>query len=169
LSTMSSMAGVGGLFPEQIWDAEDIPKYTLYNGHSTGAAKPLVWAHAEYITLLRSIKNNEVFGMPPQTVKRYLKDKVRSSIALWRFKHRITKMPKGKKLRIQSNEMCKVRWTIDDWKTAHEEDMQAEPNLHIYFLDLPMERLNSGTKIEFTFFWTLLQKWEGTNYNVDIV
>ena len=44
-----------GLFPEQIWDAPDIPAEHMFFGKATGAAIPLMWAHAEYVKLLRSV------------------------------------------------------------------------------------------------------------------
>ena len=36
---------------------------------------PLVWAHAEYIKLLRSLADGAVFDLPPQTVKRYQRER----------------------------------------------------------------------------------------------
>ena len=60
-----------GLFPEQIWDANDLPKKGLYNGGPSGSAAPLVWAHAEFVTLLRSLREGKVFDCPPETVARY--------------------------------------------------------------------------------------------------
>src|SRR6185437_12973830 len=35
------------MLPEQIWDGADIPGALLYFGKPTGAAMPLMWAHAE--------------------------------------------------------------------------------------------------------------------------
>jgi glucoamylase len=48
-----------GLFPEQIWDLPDIPQEHMFFGKATGAAIPLLWAHAEYVTLLRSMLDNK--------------------------------------------------------------------------------------------------------------
>ncbi len=44
----------------------------LYFGRPSGSAMPLVWAHAEYIKLRRSLRDGRVFDMPPQTVDRYI-------------------------------------------------------------------------------------------------
>ena len=54
--------------PEQVWDAADIPERELFCGRPSGSAMPLVWAHAEHIKLLRSLRDGAVFDMPPQTV-----------------------------------------------------------------------------------------------------
>jgi glucoamylase len=70
--TMSSFANGTGLIPEQVWDVADIPERELYCGCPTGSAMPLVWAHSEYIKLIRSLKDARVFDLPPQTVDRYL-------------------------------------------------------------------------------------------------
>ena len=37
------------LVPQQIWDLSDRPDSLMYFGKPTGAAMPLMWAHAEYI------------------------------------------------------------------------------------------------------------------------
>ena len=69
---MVAQANRARLLPEQVWDAADIPGRDLRNGHPTGGAMPLVWAHAEFLKLCRSIADGCVFDMPPQTVKRYV-------------------------------------------------------------------------------------------------
>ncbi len=72
LRAMVAQSHHGGLLPEQIWDADDIPERGLFNGQPTGAAMPLVWAHAEFIRLLRSLRDGAVFDCPSETVERYL-------------------------------------------------------------------------------------------------
>lgn len=71
--TMEAFAGGTGLIPEQVWDAADIPEKHLHIGRPTGSAMPLVWAHAEYVKLLRSLRDGCVFDMPRHTVERYLR------------------------------------------------------------------------------------------------
>ena len=66
LSALEGSAGPGGLLPEQVWDQADIPERGLVFGEPSGSAMPLVWAHAEHIKLLRSLRDNAVFDMPPQ-------------------------------------------------------------------------------------------------------
>jgi glucoamylase len=71
-NAMAAQSNEAGLFPEQIWDAADLPAAGLVNGGPAGSAMPLVWAHAEFVTLLRSLRDGAVFDRPPQTVARYL-------------------------------------------------------------------------------------------------
>lgn len=165
---ITDFAGKSGLIPEQIWDAPDIPEVGLFNGQATGSAKPLVWAHAEYIKLLRSIKDGKVFDMPPQTVKRYLNDQVKAAFAIWRPNHKCMQIPRGKKLRIQCNQPAKVHWTCDNWKTFHECDLK-ETKLGFYYVDLEVQNLNLDNIVIFTFLWTETQHWEGQNYELPIV
>ena len=49
------------MLPEQIWDEADRPEWGMYFGRPAGAAMPLMWAHAEYIKLLRSVQDGAVF------------------------------------------------------------------------------------------------------------
>jgi hypothetical protein len=36
----------------------------------------------------------------------------------------------------------------------------------MYAVDLPSEELAAGSKITFTFYWSLEQRWENVNYTV---
>jgi glucoamylase len=69
---MAKYATDTGLIPEQVWDADDVPKRHLFRGQPTGSVCPLLWAHGEYIKLRRSIRDGRVFDAPRQTFKRYL-------------------------------------------------------------------------------------------------
>ncbi len=71
LRLMEQAATDTGLIPEQVWDADDLPGKDLFRGRPTTSACPLVWAHAEYVKLLRSLRDGAVFDLPRQTVRRY--------------------------------------------------------------------------------------------------
>ena len=64
LHTMEAFANASGLIPEQIWDGADLAEKGLSATRATGSAMPLVWAHAEYLKLRRSIQDGRVFDMP---------------------------------------------------------------------------------------------------------
>lgn len=158
LRVMASMAGTGGLFPEQVWDQADVPEHVLFKGHSTGAAKPLVWAHAEYLSLLRSINDGAIFAMPDQTAKRYLKKKNKPKIALWQMKAQFSHMPKGLKLRIQVPERAIIRYSHDEWKSQRE--VETAPNgFEEWYCDI-----EGGVK--FTIYWADRQEWQGQDFQV---
>ena len=61
LHAMESFAGDGGMIPEQVWDADDIPERGLFRGGPSGSAMPLAWAHAEYLKLRRSLQDGHAF------------------------------------------------------------------------------------------------------------
>jgi glucoamylase len=54
IAAMEKFANAGGMLPEQLWDADDLPERHMKFGGPTGSAMPLCWAHAEYISLVRS-------------------------------------------------------------------------------------------------------------------
>src|SRR5262249_16463405 len=65
LHAMEDLAHGVGLFPEQVWDQPDLPDKHMFLGKPTGAAIPLMWAHSEYVKLLRSIVDKRIFDMIP--------------------------------------------------------------------------------------------------------
>src|SRR6185312_15983893 len=144
LDVMGKQTGLGGLLPEQIWDADDIPDHCLFNGCPTGSAMPLAWAHAERVKLQRSLSDGRVFDLPPQTAKRYAKRKQRPRrTALWRYNNRLRTMDAGSCLRIDILAPAVVHWTTDDWQTAH--DVQADDtSLGVWTIDLPTDSLTAG-------------------------
>jgi glucoamylase len=73
LGVMRAQASDGGMLPEQVWDGPDVPERELFNGRPSGSAMPLVWAHAEYAKLVRSLHDGRVFDMPQQAYERYVR------------------------------------------------------------------------------------------------
>lgn len=167
LRTLEEFANSGGLLPEQVWDVDDIPEAELFFGKPAGSAMPLVWAHAEHIKLLRSLRDDRVFDMPPQTVERYLRQRCESPHVAWRFNHKVREMPAGKTLRVEALAACRVRWTSDAWRTAHDTPA-TDTALGVYFVDLPTAELAGGAAVEFTFYWCESRRWEGANFAVTV-
>jgi glucoamylase len=168
LHVVESFSNEGGLLPEQVWDQDDIPDRELFFGKPSGSAMPLVWAHAEYVKLRRSLKDGKVFDMPTQTVKRYLQNQVKASFMPWRYNHKIKSIIKGKKLRVELLAPAKIHWSTDQWSSA--KDTQTQPiNLGLYYADLPVEKLKSGSEVAFTFYWIEEDRWEDQNYSVKVV
>jgi glucoamylase len=165
LRALESFANEGGLLPEQIWDSRDIPSRELVFGRPSGSAMPLVWAHAEYIKLRRSLRDGKVFDTPAQTAKRYLRDRVGSPRVIWRFNNKCRRMAAGKTLRVEIRVPFTVRWSTDDWHTPNEIEAQAT-GLGIHVADLPTGKLHSGAVIVFTLYWPAANRWEGTNFTV---
>ena len=166
-TAMESFAGAEWLLPEQIWDARDIPERELYFGRPSGSAMPLVWAHAEYLKLLRSLHDGKVFDLPPQTVQRYLTDKTESTRMVWCFNHKIRFIPAGKTLRIETLVPAVIHWSADEWITITDSNSR-DSGLAIYFADLATESLPVGRQLKFTFYWPEVDNWEGVDYIVKV-
>ncbi|MBM3461319.1 MAG: glucan 1,4-alpha-glucosidase [Armatimonadetes bacterium] len=167
MRALEGFANPGGLIPEQVWDADDIPSQELYFGQPAGSAMPLVWAHSEYVKLRRSLHDGRVFDMPPHPVARYQKDKVASRLQLWRFNSKARTLPAGRTLRIETLARGRVKWTTDNWATQHENEV-VDSKLGVYYFDLPSTELPVGTLVIFTFYWLDAQKWEGENFVVTV-
>src|SRR6185436_18927666 len=120
LATLEACASDGGMLPEQIWDGPDIPARELFRGRPSGSAMPLVWAHAEHVKLRRSLHDGKGYDLPPLAWQRYVIDRTRSTLALWRFNHRVRTMTSGVTLRLQTLAPCVVHWSADDWSTIHD-------------------------------------------------
>jgi glucoamylase len=156
-----------GLLPEQIWDSPDIPAKGLRRGKPTGSAMPLVWAHAEYVKLRRSLQDGKVFDLPPEVQQRYVKQEHRPAMAVWRFEHPLETMPAGLMLRLEVFAAARVRYSIDGWKTAKELETR-DTGLGVFVADLSPRHLPGGTEVAFTFFWVEAGTWEGKNFTVTV-
>ena len=167
LEAMEVFAGAGGLIPEQVWDSPDIPERKLFLGKPTGSAMPLVWAHAEYLKLQRSLRDGRIFDLPLQTVQRYQIEKVESPRMVWRFNHRISSIPAGKILRVETLVPVVVHWSVDAWQTA-QDVTSSDTGLGIYLADLSTQALTDKQQIQFTFYWPDAKHWEGTNFTVEV-
>jgi glucoamylase len=164
---LEGFANEGGLLPEQVWDAPDVPDRELFLGRPSGSAMPLAWAHAEYVKLRRSLADGRVFDMPRQTVQRYLVDKITASHATWRFNQKSREVPSGKTLRIELLEPALVHWSDDNWKTTQDTETR-DTGLGIHVADIPAGRLAPGSTVSFTFRWALADRWEGSDFSVRV-
>jgi glucoamylase len=80
ITAIERFASSSGMLPEQVWDAPAIPEASMFPGKPCGAAMPLMWAHAEYIKLLRSLHDEQVFDRIPAVADRYLNKRGRSDL-----------------------------------------------------------------------------------------
>ncbi len=165
---MASFANEGGMIPEQIWDAPDIAERKLFFGRPSGSAMPLVWAHAEYIKLCRSVREQRVFDCPPETVQRYLVEKTGSPHAIWRFSHKSRVLPTGKRLRVEVLAAATVHWSTDNWKTM-QDTLTTDTGLGVHVAELPTTNLAPGSILSFTFYWSAVERWEGTNFDMMVM
>jgi glucoamylase len=167
LATMEAGSSHGKLLPEQVWDGPPIPELELFPGQPSGSAMPLVWAHAEHIKLLRSLADNAVFDRPPQTVRRYLREKHAVRCHPWRPDWRPPSVPVGRVLRLDLSEPALVHWSADGWETRT--DVQTrDTGLGIHTTDIPTAGFVPGRDIVFTWMSLATGEWIGQDYTVTI-
>ncbi len=119
----------------------------MLRGQPTGAAMPLVWAHAEYIKLLRSAVDGRVFDRL-ESGGRGMRGRAGGGAVRGVAKDRqVRRMEAGRRLRVESEESFDLIWSADDWKTTE----RREPA--VGFADFsPMLRPPRGSA-GFTLFW----------------
>jgi glucoamylase len=155
-----------GLIPEQIWDEPDMPAKYLYFGGPTGAANPLVWAHSEYVKLLRSIVDNRVFDLIEPVALRYRNHNPRPVIEVWKINRQVRSVSAGGLLRVQASSQFVLHWSTDGWKTV--QDTPSTPTaVGVEFADIQVAA-TQATPIVFTFYWPLDGNWQGVDYHVEI-
>ena len=169
LAALEASASSGGLIPEQIWDSADIPRRELFLGRPSGSAMPLVWAHAEHIKLLRSLRDGAVFDMPPQTLNRYVNNTPPPPPpVVWQLTARIERIAPGRRLRLEFMEQAQVHWSTDNWITMADSPTVAT-GLGLHVFDVPTERLAAESIVRFTMFWPRQNRWQGADFEVAIV
>jgi glucoamylase len=150
IQAMEKFANEGAMLPEQVWDAPDLPAARLLRGGPTGAAMPLCWAHAEYLTLVRSRKDGIGFDCVPPVRRRYIEQREASKTEIWTLAHQPRCIRRGKILRIILGSQATVQWTADNWGTRNKLSTQ-DSCLDCWFADLPTQEYPVGTRILFTF------------------
>jgi len=129
IKTYESFASCGQLLPEQVWDEADMPERSLRKGKPAGSAVPLVWAHAEYLKLLRSAVDGKVFDRVDPVYERYCepegRKRRRRGIEMFGRKRPIETMPASSTLRIMEERRFETVWSDDDWKTVNRTGSRA--------------------------------------------
>jgi glucoamylase len=140
----------------------------MYFGRPTGSAMPLMWAHAEYVRLLRSAFDGQAFDLVPEVAERYLAPERKCvPLEVWKPNRRCRSVRRGMTLRVQASSPFRLRWTRDDWQRV--EDTPSTPTaLGIHFVDIPVPPAQQAP-VRFTFFWTESAHWEGRDYQVAVL
>jgi glucoamylase len=168
IRAMEGLASTTGLLPEQAWDQANDPRIYMFLGQPTGSAMPLMWAHAEYIKLLRSTADGKVYDTIPEVAERYLAGSgARKRLEVWKQNRQVRFMRAGEVLRVQGAAPFALHWSSDNWKSV--QDIKSTRNaLGIDYVDLTDAAKSLGVCIRFTFLWTEGSRWEGKNYVVTV-
>jgi glucoamylase len=165
---MEKFANSGSMLTEQLWDADDLSDKSMECGLPTGAAMPLCWSHAEYVSLVRSRHDGVCFDRVEAAFQRYVANPLKNSHEIWSFRHQLRRMPSGQILRIIIRAEATIAWSVNGWADTSTTDVAKNSTLNLWFADLTTENLPRNCVVEFTFFWKDGQRWEGRNYSVDV-
>ncbi|MBI3973470.1 MAG: glucan 1,4-alpha-glucosidase [Chloroflexi bacterium] len=169
VQAIECFANQGRMIPEQVWDSADIPERGLRWGHGTGSATPLAWAHAEYLRLLRSRRDGQVFDRIPEMHDRYAVQRTHSDRVIWKFNHKVRAIRADQRLRIETDAPAFLHWTRDNWTTAqHDPLAEVAPGTGIYAIEFPPFAFTVGRALAFTFYWPEADRWEGRDFVVAV-
>ena len=169
ITAMEQFSSVGNMLPEQVWDYADLPSEGMYFGRSAGSAQPLVWAHAEYVKLLRSVADGKVFDRISVVEERYAvvaeKRTFTSRMEIFQTARPISAMVQGGTLRIMDADRFRVVYTTNDWATTESLDSRVVGRPGSYADIVPPA---AAATIKFTLFWPETNRWLGRNVEVCI-
>ena len=179
IRSMEDFANEGGMLTEQLWDGPDLShKGRTHSGESgthmkpgcpTGAAMPLCWSHAEYVALVRSRHDGVCFDRVDPAFERYVLNPAQSRYEIWTVRHPLRLAPPGKILRIIVAAEATIVWSTDNWIRRDESQTSYQPELNLWFADFPTAEWPQGSAFAFTIFWKRDQRWEGRNWQVNIL
>jgi glucoamylase len=176
IAAYERFSSVGGMLPEQVWDHADLPSEGMYEGRSAGSAQPLVWAHAEYIKLLRSVTDGKIFDIVSVVEERYAgKPGTRtftSNIDIFQMARPVAQVRAGMVLRIVDANRFDVVYSFDDWQTTQRaaSKMVGYPGSYI---DIPTATAgDAAAALKFTIHWPeqagVSDHWLGRNLEVKL-
>jgi len=168
IRSLERFANPGGMLSEQLWDADDLPEAGLRRGSPTGAAMPLCWSHAEYVSLVRSRHDGVCFDRVEAAYQRYVLNPVQSRHEIWSVRHPLRRMARGKILRIVLALEATIVWSTDAWAHTNHLRTAHQSELELWFADFPSAEWPLGSAMEFTCFWQQEQRWEGRNWRVSV-
>jgi glucoamylase len=174
IKAIEQFASTGGMLPEQVWDYADIPSKGMYIGRPAGSAQPLVWAHAEYLKLLRSAADGRVYDRISVVEERYGVAKGKRTftnhIEIFEVTRPVLAIFTGHTLRVVDREHFHLVYTLDNWATT----LTAESRSVGYpgsFADIPTPADWEG-EIAFTLYWPgqdHQERWLGRNIDVSVI
>jgi glucoamylase len=169
ITTIEDFSNEGGMLTEQIWDGPDLPHAKMKTGCPTGAAMPLCWSHAEYVSLVRSRHDGVCFHRVEPAYLRYVVNPVPNRFEIWTLHYPMRRMSRGKILRIILAEEASITWTTDNWERTNKSQTLSQEQLNLWFADFPTAEWPAGSVFVFTIFWERDQRWENRNWQVTVL
>lgn len=168
LEAMASMAGRGGMIPEQVWDSAPIPERRLFPGCPTGSAMPLAWAHAEFLKLLISQRLGHPVDRPQAVWTRYGGQRPRPDTAIWCLHAPIDSVCSDQSLIIATNQPSRVHWGRDGWQYTSDAQTQ-DTGLGLHIVSIGQEIIGESIQIDFTIQAHSDLRWVGKDFQIIVV
>jgi glucoamylase len=171
IKTYERFATCGQLLPEQVWDEANMPGTSLRLGQPAGSAVPLVWAHAEYLKLLRSALDGKVFDRIDPVYERYCepegRKRARERVEIYSRRRPIQRIAAGSTLRILDEKRFEVVWSGDGWQTTHAVASRSLGSAG-YSADVATTPEQAGGGLSWTLHWPEQDGWLGHNVDVKV-
>src|SRR5436309_3815034 len=132
IKAMEDFSNEGGMLTEQVWDGPDLPHARMKRGCPTGAAMPLCWSHAEYVSLVRSRHDGVCFHRVDPAYQRYVVDPRPNRFEIWTLRHPMQRASRGKILRIILAEEASITWSTDNWQRTNESQTISQEKLSLW-------------------------------------
>jgi glucoamylase len=127
LRAMLAMRGRGGLLPEQVWDAGQLPWQNLRPGQPTGSAMPLAWAHSELVKLAVAVATGKPVELLALVTDRYHAAAPASPSWFWRDASPVLALPAGRSLVVAEAKPFTLHFGFNDWSPVTISERDAEP------------------------------------------
>ncbi|HXL97758.1 MAG TPA: glycoside hydrolase family 15 protein, partial [Steroidobacteraceae bacterium] len=169
LRTMWKCASIGGLLPEQVWDAAPIPELGLAPGRPSGSAMPLLWTHAEFLKLLIAREHRRPIELLLAVEQRYrctAADRFAARVAAawhWRDEVPVLKHEVGRALLIEDRTAFTLHFGFDGWQWVDERAALEQP-FGLWAVRLSAEELTGPSELNFTRRYD--DRWEGVDHRV---
>jgi glucoamylase len=181
LQTMWRCSSVGGLLPEQVWDAAPIPDLGLQPGRPSGSAMPLVWAHAEFLKLLVARERRRPVELLHAVEERYAlahqdahrpsqtssDSQAREASGTWHWRDEVPvlELEAGKSLVIEDRVPFALQVGFNGWQRV-EARVALEQPFGLWGVRLSSAELSGLKEVNFTRCFG--EQWEGMDHRITL-
>jgi glucoamylase len=167
LETIWNCASVGGLLPEQVWDAAAIPARGLAPGRPSGSAMPLLWSHAEFLKLLVASEDRRPLELLNAVEARYGGANPQPAAAWhWRDEVPVEHLELGLALAIEARCPFTLHFGFDGWRQVQEREALPQP-FGMWGVRFAATDLAAHARLDFTRRYR--DGWEGRDHAVEFV